>query len=474
MNLASVIDRHPADAVALVDGSRRLTYGELRDRVASLRGGLMQRGLKVGDRVGIIGENSIAVVEAYLAVLGIGAVAVMLNRNNPEGATAAELAAVGAHMVLVGPGAAATPGVTALVIDEVSGAPVSAVERDDRDLAALLFTSGTAGSPKAAMLTHGNLRSNLEQTAMVDGNITAADVALVILPLDHIYGLNTVVGQVLYCGASAVLLPRFDPVGSLGVIRDEKVTVVPGVPPMWVVWLGLPDVVADAFAGVRLGTSGASRLPPEVSRDFTARFGLDIREGYGLTEASPVVTTSVGFDSKPGSIGRALPGIEIRLVDDDGSDALTGDAGEIWVRGPNVFAGYWNEPAATERALTVGGWLRTGDIAVVDDEGYFAIVDRSKDLIIVSGFNVYPAEVEEVLVAMPGVADAAVCGAPSPTSGETVKAYVVPEPGVTLDTSRLLEQCLDELARYKCPTSFVVVDEIPRAASGKKLRRLLG
>ena len=203
------------------------------------------------------------------------------------------------------------------------------------------------------------------------------------------------------------------------------------------------------------------------------RFGLVISEGYGLTEASPTVTSSVGAEVPDGSIGRPIPGVEIRLVDEDGDDAFLGDPGELWVRGPNVFKGYWNDPEATAAALTTGGWLRTGDIAVADDAGNLTIVDRVKDLIIVSGFNVFPAEVEETLLEHPGIEAAAVVGVEHPHTGETVKAYVVAAPGAHVDEETLIEFCAARLARYKCPTKILFLDELPQGMGGKVLRRTL-
>jgi long-chain acyl-CoA synthetase len=198
-----------------------------------------------------------------------------------------------------------------------------------------------------------------------------------------------------------------------------------------------------------------------------------LREGYGLTEASPVVTSSAGLTPKVGSVGKVLAGMQVRLVDENGDDALEGDSGEIWVKGPNVFKGYLDEPEATARVLTADGWLRTGDIAVVDDDGYLYLVDRAKDLVIVSGFNVYPAEVEEVLMEHPDVLEVGVVGVPHPHTGEAVKAFVVLKPGATAHEDTLVSWCLDNLARYKCPAKILFVDQLPRNLSGKLLRRSL-
>jgi len=222
-----------------------------------------------------------------------------------------------------------------------------------------------------------------------------------------------------------------------------------------------------------VGTSGAAKLDPLVQRSIRDRFGVAIMEGYGLTEAAPVVTSGTGVDAPEGSIGVPLPGLRVRLVDADGEDALVGDPGEVWVMGKNIFAGYWNDAEATSAALTSEGWLRTGDIAVVDDDGFLFLVDRVKDLIIVSGFNVYPNEVEEVLLGHPGVDQAVVIGVPHPHSGEAVKAYVTVMTGIAVEEDDLIAHCEAHLARYKCPQKVMFVDEIPQSATGKVLRKAL-
>jgi long-chain acyl-CoA synthetase len=355
-----------------------------------------------------------------------------------------------------------------------AGPPVPVADRAPGDLAVLVFTAGTSGPPRAAMLTHANLLANIEQCARVEGRaLRADDVVLGVLPLFHIFGLNVVLGQALHAGAAVVLQERFDPVESLEAIRRHRVTVVAGAPPMYVAWATMPGADRDAMRSVRLAISGAAKLPEEVAAAFTARFGVPVFEGYGLTEAGPVVTTGVGDLPRPGSVGVPVPGVEVRLVDADGDDVEAGDPGEIWVRGPNVFAGYWQDPEATARVLTPDGWLRTGDVAVADADGWLYLVDRRKDLIIVSGFNVYPAEVEEVLRAHPRIAEAAVVGEPDPYSGEAVKAFVVPVAGTHLDEDEVIAHCASRLARYKCPTRVAFVEALPRNAVGKALRRAL-
>jgi long-chain acyl-CoA synthetase len=349
---------------------------------------------------------------------------------------------------------------------------VSPVDLDPSHLAALMFTSGTAGAPRAAMLTHGNLMSNLEQSLSADGHIDRDDVIYGVLPLFHIFGLNVVVGLGLWVGATVVLIQRFDPATAIQSIADRGITVIPGAPALWTAFAHFDELDADAFAGVRLALSGASRLAVSVAEKMRDRFGIDVREGYGLTEASPVVTTSTGITPRIGSVGRALSGVEIRLVNSNG-EALVGDVGEVLVRGPNVFPGYYEDPEATSAVLGEDGWLRTGDLATADDDGYLYLVDRTKDLIIVSGFNVFPAEVEEMLQLHPAVVEAAAVGVPHPHTGEAVKAFVVTAPGAEVDEEMLIEFSLDHLARYKCPTKVIFVESLPRNASGKLVRRSL-
>ena len=496
VNLASIIDPHPDDAVAVISRGKSTSYGQLREQVASLRGGLVGLGLEPGDRVGIVAANNWYFVVSYLAVLGIGAVAVPINPTSPVPEVQRELAAIGARAVIAGPSAktavagldrASLPVLETVIASqgaEISGAvllddliesaPVPIVDREADDLAVLIFTSGTAGSPKAAMLTHGNLLSNLEQCQAHPGRSQGADdVVFGVLPFFHIFGLNVVLGLSFVAGSAILLVERFDPQSALESIGNHAVSVISGAPTMWGAWAMLPGTRPGALASVRVGTSGAAKLDPQVQRTISERFGVEIMEGYGLTEAAPVVTSGTGFVAPEGSIGVPLPGLRVRLVDADGQDALIGDPGELWVQGPNVFAGYWNDPEATRSALTTDGWLRTGDIAVVDDDGFLFLVDRAKDLIIVSGFNVYPAEVEEVLASHPAVARAAVNGVPHPHSGEAVKAYVVVADGVSVEEDDLIQHCEAHLARYKCPQKVMFVDEIPQSATGKVLRNAL-
>jgi long-chain acyl-CoA synthetase len=321
------------------------------------------------------------------------------------------------------------------------------------------------------MLTHGNLLSNIEQARSTSNRVSPEDIVYGVIPLYHIFGLNVVLGLTMSVGATLVLVQRFDPATALESIRSRGVTVVPGSPAVWVAFAHFDEAPSDSLATVRLALSGAAKLPVSVAERVRERFGVAISEGYGLTEASPIVTSSAGLPPVFGSVGRVLNGVEVRLVDEDGGDALVGDAGEIWVKGPNVFAGYLDDPEATARVLTPDGWLRTGDIAVCDDDGRLYLVDRAKDLIIVSGFNVFPAEVEDVLAGHPDVVEVGVVGVPHPHTGEAVRAFVVLRPGASVDEDTLIDHARDHLARYKAPSKVLFVDELPRNANGKLVRR---
>lgn len=495
MNLATIIETHPDTNPAVISQGRSTTYGELRDQSAALRGGLAALGVSPGDRVAIAAGNDLTMVTAYFAVVGLGAIAVPLNPTSPAAEIQREIADVGAVAIVLSTTGSSTwrdvdrsavPTLTHVIAPEAAAVqdaisfesllasdplPVADVAADD--VAVLVFTSGTAGAPRAAMLSHGNLLSNIEQTRSTPSPMTPDDVVYGVLPAFHIFGLNVMLGASFAAGATVILVQRFDPATLIETVEQRGVTVIPGAPPLWSSIALLEGVPSTALASVRLALTGAARMPDEPQRILRERYGIELREGYGLTEASPVVTSSVGIPVRPGSVGRVVPGVQVRLVDESGSDALEGDPGEVWVKGPNVFRGYWNDPEATARVLTDDGWLRTGDMAISDDDGYLHLVDRVKDLIIVSGFNVYPAEVEEVLAEHPGVREAGVVAVPHPHTGEAVKAYVVPEPGAAVDEESLIDFCLDRLSRYKCPTKVVMVDELPRNLSGKLLRRSL-
>jgi len=501
MNLASIIDGHDAGKTAIISRGRATSYGALREQVEGFRGSLAALGVGAGDRVALLCGNGRWFAVSYLATLGLGAIAVPLNPLSPSPELERELATVDPVLAVVE--ASAVPsfvgvrstglpslrnvvatdassrpalssfGAVHLFDDLLSGSATPWAHLEPSHPAVLMFTSGTAGSPRAATLSHGNLLENICQNNSTSDHVMGDDVVFGVLPMFHIFGLNVVLGMTLMARATEVLVQRFDPVTAVETIVERGVTIFPGAPPVWVALSLLDGIAPDSFATVRLALTGAARMPDDAAERLLRKFGVDLREGYGLTEASPVVTSSVGVDNRRGSVGRAVDGVDVRVVDENGADVLAGDSGEVWVKGPNVFLGYWNDPDATARVLDRDGWLHTGDIGMVDDDGYLYLVDRAKDLIIVSGFNVFPAEVEEVLMRHPAVAEAGVVGVPHPHTGEAVRAYVVTNGSPTADEDAIIQFCQQHLARYKCPSKVLFVNELPTGGTGKVLRRAL-
>ncbi|MTV24431.1 long-chain fatty acid--CoA ligase [Nitriliruptoraceae bacterium ZYF776] len=485
-----------ADRPALLVGDRRVTYGQLHDRVDRVTAALQGAGVGPGDRVAIVLGNTVEFVEVYAGVLRAGAAFVPLLTGLAPDELRHALADAGARLVVVGPERAEAlsslrdelPDLELLVVvgdAEVDGATAyegwlaaagepALVERAPDDLAALVYTSGTTGRPRGAMLTRGNLSANQAQSLAGRFEVGADDVVLLVLPLAHIYALNVGLGACIAAGATMLVVERFDPDGTLRAIADHGATVVLGAPPMYVAWLEGGHLADADLSGVRLAVSGAAPLGVPTYERFLEATGIAIEEGYGLTEAAPSVSaTSMAPVPLPGSVGHPLPGIELRLVGPDGQDVEPGDPGEVWVRGPNVFAGYWQDADATAAALTADGWLRTGDVGTRGEAGELYLVDRLRDLIIVNGFNVYPREVERVLLGDDAVADVAVVGEPHPLTGETVVAHVLPRRDAQVDTDALVARCRRELARYKTPTRIEVVAALPYTATGKVRRREL-
>jgi len=482
------------DGTALVVGPDRFSWGDLDRAVDAAAAGLLQRGLHGGDRVAILLGNSYEFVVAYYGVMRAGLVAVPMNPAYTAAEIAVLLADSGARLLLV---QGATSAAAAEAADALHGCEMVDVEgREWLDLLAsggsavlaeaptgpdalalLLFTAGTSGRPKGAMLTHGALRANIEMLLSLDSPpaITADDVVLLVLPMFHVYGLNTGLGLAVAAGATIVLTDRFDPVETLALARDRGVTSIPAAPAMFQAWCLVPDARA-ALRSVRLLTSGGSPLPITVQEQFEAHTGRVIYEGYGMTETAPVVaTTLVAGHPKPGSVGRPLPGLEVRLVDDDGDDVDDVDPGELWIRGASVFTGYWPRG---EGGPDSEGWFRSGDVAYADAEGDLHLVDRRREVILVNGFNVYPREIEIVIDQIPGVAEAAVVGVPDDRTGEAVMALVVPRRGSDIGPTEVAEFCAERLARFKCPSTIRMVPALPHSATGKvakgRLREVYG
>ena len=501
MNVADLVRDAATDYPAkdaLIFQGRSISFSDLDERVGLAAAALADLGVQTGDRVALLAGNVPEFAYALYGTMRAGGVACPLNVMLTPEEIGYILADAEAKVVVAD--LASLPGLLSIrdrladlqTVVVIGGPPAPGgtisfeeilsreaekpgVDLGPGDLAVIAYTAGTTAAPKGAMLTHGNLLANLDQMMSVPPLAEAEeDVVLLALPLFHIYALNVILGLGIRTGATAVLVERFDPAETLALVERHGVTVLFGAPPMFAGWLALAQAGAvPDLSSVRLAVSGAAPLPGEVLDQFQERFGITIWEGYGLTESAPAVTTTaVGNAAKPNSIGLPLPGIEIRLVDEGGEDAEEGDPGEIWINGPNVFVGYWNRPEDTAQVLE-DGWLKTGDIAYRDEDGYLYIVDRKKDLIIVSGFNVFPKEVEDALERHPRVEEAAVVGISDERTGEAVQAWVVPSQGASLSPEELLAFVRDHLARFKQPKEIRVVDELPHHVTGKVLRRAL-
>ncbi|MEV4538812.1 AMP-binding protein [Asanoa sp. NPDC049518] len=483
------------DKTALIWHDTSLSWAELNRRVDAATAALTGLNLETGSRVALALPNSPRYAVTFFAVLRAGLVAVPVNPAYTARELRHVLADSGASLLVASPDVARlVEGVRgdlpelARVLEKLPEEGPTGVPAAGGDLAVLLYTSGTEGAPKGAMLSHRALLANHAQIdAIALGGIGTPtvvgpdDTLLLALPLFHAYGLNSGLGAVAYHGATGVLVDRFDPADSLALIARHGVTGLVGVPSMYQAWSLLPDA-GSAMTTVRVAVCGAAPLEPETATRFTRATSHQVFVGYGLTETAPAVTsTLVSPEPKLGSIGRAIPGVELRLVAPDGSPVsdvsdLDGDEfdlevgppetdpGEIVVRGANLFDGYWPDGRDGPDA---DGWWATGDIAYADADGDLFIVDRRGELIIVNGFNVYPREVEQVLEAHPGVAEAAVIGVPHPYTGQTVKAFVVRAPGTEVDPDELLGHAEANLARFKTPTALEFVAELPHSAIGK-------
>jgi long-chain acyl-CoA synthetase len=342
------------------------------------------------------------------------------------------------------------------------------------DTAVILYTSGTTGQPKGAELTHFNLFYNALYSRTKLLGMSTDSVALVTLPLFHSFGQTVLQNAVLGAGGTLVLLPRFTPDDALRLMQDHRVTLFAGVPTMYFALLHHPEAGRYDLGGLRRCVSGGSAMPVEVMKAFDEKYGVNILEGYGLSETSPVASfNQLDRPKKPGSIGLPIEDVEFRLVDDAGRHVTEpGVPGEIWIFGPNVMKGYYNKPEANAAAID-RGWFKTGDVATRDEDGFYFIVDRKKDMIIRGGFNVYPREVEEVLYGHPAVAEAAVVGVPHERHGEEIKAVIALKPGHHATAEDIIEHCKQSLAAYKYPRVVELRDALPKGATGKILKRVL-
>src|SRR4051794_16479484 len=489
-NLATVLTDTAAehgDSIAIKLDDAELPYKFLDGASAHVAGLLKAKGVDPGDRVGIMLPNVPYFPVIYYGILRLGAVVVPMNPllkgrevefylTDPEAkimfawhdfADAAEKGAseADAEAIIVKPGEFENTVGEAEAITEVA-------ERDGDDTAVILYTSGTTGTPKGAELTHDNLLSNVETILESLIEIQPDDVVLGALPFFHSFGQTCGLNSCMKAGGTLTLIPRFDPDKALEIIQRDKVTIFEGVPTMYVGMLHA-DSAGDADTScLRLCVSGGSAMPGEVLRSFEDKFGCKILEGYGLSETSPVASFNhPERERKVGSIGTPIKGVEMRVVDEDGNEVEQGEVGEIAIKGPNVMKGYWRKQEATDEVMD-DGWFLTGDMAKVDEDGYFFIVDRKKELIIRGGYNVYPREVEEVLYGHPAVQEAAVIGVPDDKMGEEVGAAVVLKPDCgEVSSEELRDYVKGEVAGYKYPRKVWFVDELPKGPTGKILKR---
>ncbi|MBT9258857.1 MAG: long-chain fatty acid--CoA ligase [Clostridiales bacterium] len=511
------------DQVATIFYNKKMTFREIHREARRLAHGLLRLGVKPGDRVALMLPNIPQAVAAYYGLHYLGAVVVWVNPLYMPHELIHQLSDSGAETIIaldllyprIMQAWEKTPLKRALftsvkdrlpfplsvlyplrqklpkiqyndrvlrydaviqgVTPEEAMARLPGEEKGAKDLALLQYTGGTTGVAKGAMLTHGNLMANVVQARAWLYKIPRGQgVVLAALPFFHVYGLTTVLHFAVAHGHTMVLLPRPDGKSMLEAIVRYKVRLFPGTPTMYVAVLQMKDLEKYDLSSVEACISGSAPLPLEVQQQFEKITGGRLVEGYGLTEASPVTHSNpIWGERRNGTIGLPWPDTDAKIVDPDGDEELpVGEVGELLVKGPQVMQGYWNRPDETEQVLK-DGWLRTGDLGRMDEDGYFQIVDRKKDVIIASGYNIYPREVEEVLYAMPEVAEAAVVGAPDPYRGETVRAYIVLKEGATLTAEEVERRCREQLAAYKVPRQIIFRKELPKSAVGKILRRVL-
>lgn len=462
-----------------------LSYSELQDRARRVSTLLTQRGIGAGDRVGLVLPNVPAYPVLFYGALAVGAVVVPMNPLLKSREVEYYLEDSGAEIVFAWKDMAdeAAKGAAAAGIECVNVDPVDfddqllryeptegVVSRDDEDTVVLLYTSGTTGQPKGAELTHFNMMTNAAVTAETLLELTEDDVVMGCLPLFHCFGLTCGLNASVLSGSCLTLIPRFDASKALEVVGRDKVTVFEGVPTMYAGMLHAEGSDSYDMSSLRTCISGGSAMPVEVMKKFEETFDCIVLEGYGLSETSPVACfNQPGLERKAGSVGVPVRGVEMKLVDADGKDCEPGEIGEIAIKGEPVMKGYWGREDATKEAIR-DGWFLSGDLSQQDEDGYYFIVDRKKDLIIRGGYNVYPREVEEALYEHEAVAEAAVVGIKSAYFGEEIGAAVALKDGSSVDANELQAFVKERVAAYKYPRHIWIIDQLPKGPTGKILR----
>ncbi|MCM3768792.1 long-chain fatty acid--CoA ligase [Neobacillus niacini] len=492
------------DNNALSFYGRKMSYQELYKLSLAFSSALQQIGVQKGDRVAMMLPNCPQYVIAYYGILQAGAIVTQLSPMLVERELEYILKDSGAETIVVFdalyPRAKAVQALTNVknvivaslqpsgqeftpdrsfeaFLSEGNGNVVPVEFEPEHDVAVLQYTGGTTGRSKGAMLTHRNILANVIQSyEFFSGEFEIGkERALTVIPLFHVFGMTSGMNLSIYTAAENILLPRFDLEEVLNTIKQEQPTTFPGVPTMYVALTNHPRAEEYGLNSIRICNSGSAPMPVELMREFEGKTGAKILEGYGLSEASPTTHCNPPFaDRKPGSVGIGMPSTEYKIVDlaTGTEEVRVGELGEVIIKGPQIMKGYWNMPEETANTLR-DGWLYTGDIAKVDEDGYLYIVDRKKDMIIASGFNVYPRDVEEVLYEHPSVQEAVVIGVPDPYRGEDIKAVIVLKAGKTATAEEMIKYCRENMSAYKVPRIIEFRSELPKTGVGKILRRAL-
>lgn len=493
MNIAHHVEQGShlfPNKAALVFEDKSFSYANLNEMANRVANGLRELGINQGDRVALFLPNIPEFVISYLGILKLGAITVSLNtmlkasevefilndctakilitteelNKQVPSTNLPELE----HILIASENTTKSGSLTQLMVNASTNA--RAIELDSQEAAVIIYTSGTTGFPKGATLSHGNVISNSHAQKQCCG-MTPKDKLLLYLPLFHCFGQNAILNSGLSAGATIILERMFQPDKILKTITSEQVTMFFGVPTVFILLLN-KNLDEYNLSSIRYYFAAAAPMPLEIAQRWHSKYGFVIHEGYGLTEASPCSTYNHNFRYKPGSIGSPIDNVEIKIINPDGTDTQIGELGEIIVRGPNVMLGYWNRPEETQSVIQ-NGWLHTGDIGRIDEEGYIYIVDRLKDMINLSGLKVYPAEVENVIYQHPAVAEVAVYGVPNLLQGEIVKANIRLKPGMEATQADIVAFCSEKMATYKIPRSIKFVDSIPKNPTGKILKKLL-
>ncbi len=476
MLVHEIINRGQSEDIAVFDEGRRITYSELKQGIKKYRNHLYELGIRQGDRVGIFSRNSTEFIYAYFATSSLGAINVPINFQLSTRETAYILQDAGVkHLLTYEPlkfeeKLAVTQHDIATFGDKIfPDAPELPADFDENNPCVIIYTSGTTGNPKGAILSHKNLVCNTRQCEVFKCHSKCK--VLCVLPMYHCFGWTCVVLNTFYRGAELDVVRVFKPKDMVDMVREQEVTDIIIVPSIFKLITAIAK--PEDFKTVRFFMSGGTTLPDKIVEEFNKKFGRKIAEGYGLSEASPAVFLTTHGEERQGSCGKLLKGTEVRLVDEDGNDVAQGEVGEVLVRGGQVMLGYWNNPKATAEALDADGWLHTGDVGKVDEDGYYYIVSRIKEMIISMGENIYPREVEEVVYQFKGIRDAAVIGVDDKLRGQVGACFYDVQDGANVDVRELKKFLQKNLALYKIPREFHKLDEIPRTSTGKIAKRTI-